>query len=163
MDEVREMDVLGSVIDNEGSTKVTIHHRLAKGSRCFYKHLGALTNPAGRMMDRLKAFYRAVPTCVLHGSESWALTADLCNQLNGWESNLVRKVARLKRPAKMGPTKWRWHSNKLQKKWRFFWANPRLPTERSLASTDGRGGSDIRRAGAVSLTRRCGTCRTTAP
>ena len=116
-EEVCEMMVLGNNINQDGSTTASVDHRLAQGSKCFYKHAVDLAAPDTRLKDRLVTFYRTAPVCALHGSESWAIDANCCRKLISWELTHLRSLLRIKCPPRF-LTRAKWFCNKRIKLWR---------------------------------------------
>ena len=87
-----ELDILGATVTGRGGGRAMIDRRLGAGTRCFWKHHEMLQDKDARLRPRLEAFYRCVPSAVVHCAESWARDQSVCRRLVKWENDLVGRI-----------------------------------------------------------------------
>jgi hypothetical protein len=94
---VDELEVLGSIISNTGSSMPAVRHRLAKATACFWKyHAGLCARELG-LAVRFKEFSKRVQATALYAASAWTWSRSLYNELYRWENALLRRIARVRR------------------------------------------------------------------
>ena len=93
---VVEMEVLGSMINYQGSTAISVAHRLAKTEGTFWANAKTLKSP-GKVASNLSAWSSGPSASALLGADSWVLSKMLLQMLRRWELRWLRKSFRMRR------------------------------------------------------------------
>eukprot|EP00959_Pyramimonas_sp_CCMP1952_P030183 632796-Pyramimonas_sp.AAC.1 len=100
--QVVQLECLGVLIDDSGSTDCSVGHRLGLGDAAYYKHKPALRGRGG-IRERLEGWASAPQASAVFGSESWHLTSGLLHRLRTWELQHLRRMLRLRPAPTEGP------------------------------------------------------------
>ena len=71
-----EMEVLGTMLATDASSKRSVEHRLMKGEKCFWAHAKVFMGP-GSVKTKLRSWVRGPSTSSTFGSASWHLSKNL--------------------------------------------------------------------------------------
>lgn len=82
--QVREMMVLGNLLDAVGSTEASVDYRLELAEKSFCLNACALTGP-GSVLQKMRACSRAHHAVSLFGSRTWHLSRRVLDKLKRWE------------------------------------------------------------------------------
>ena len=93
--QVSQMEVLGTLIDHEGSHRESVHFRLLQAERSFQKHRQVLCG-RGSPGQKLAAWESTVSTSATFAAGVTPLTRELAHDVNAWENRHLRFVLRLR-------------------------------------------------------------------
>ena len=113
---VREMEVLGSMLDSEGSTTRMVNHRLEKAEHHFWAHSKAYMG-GGTISQKLKAWETGTVACAAFDCAIWSISKTLLHRIRRWESRWLRKLLRLRRKPDEGAMQYNVRTNKLIHSW----------------------------------------------
>ena len=94
---MKELEILGSIISNTGSTMPAVRHRLAKATACFWKFHEPLCARELDLASRYREFCKRVQATAPYASGAWTWTRSLYNELYRWENALLRRMAQISR------------------------------------------------------------------
>ncbi len=84
---VDTLEVLGAVLDNQGSGHTSLQHQLLKAARHWGARRSALTSRHVPLLDRLRRFYTTVMATLLWASQGWAWTQKMATHENNHSRN----------------------------------------------------------------------------
>ena len=95
------MEVLGVMLDERGSTEVSMAHREEVAEGVFYALQKSLTRK-GNAQQKLKTWVVVIVAIVTHGCRIWNMTMELLHRARAWELKYARKMLRLRPVEKLG-------------------------------------------------------------
>ena len=93
--EVERLEVLGSILDSNGSTFESWAYRREKADGKYYANLRTL-RARGSLQCRIRAWIGAPVASAMLGAETWHLTAGVLHSAWTWEMNRLRHMFRMK-------------------------------------------------------------------
>ena len=93
---VQDLDVLGTKLDTEASTRTSVDHRMSKAEACFWANHQNYTG-VGNVRKKLAAWSSGAISVACFGCCSWHVSHELMLSVQRWEFRWLRKVLRLRR------------------------------------------------------------------
>ena len=90
------MEVLGTLLDSQSSSKVSFQYRLQKAEACYWAQIKVFRGP-GSMTAKLKAWNKGPAACARYGACSLHLSPGMLLEAKGWELKWLRRIFRLRR------------------------------------------------------------------
>ena len=89
---VEEMEVLGALIQRNGTTGPSVDHRLAKANAATHVHHKILFGHGVPERKRFAEYAKRIVPMVLHACGSWAWDSNLWHRLHSWEGKLLARM-----------------------------------------------------------------------
>jgi len=93
---VKQMIMLGEVIDNQGSTASSVSYRLTRAEGNFWSHSREFM-AATPVAEKLSAWCQGPRSSAMFGAINWHLTGETLHGLWSWELTWLRKSLKLRR------------------------------------------------------------------
>ena len=93
------MEVLGTLLDEAGTSSCSIEHRLRKGETCYWMHSQTYRG-AGSIATKLRSWTSGPAASAIYGCCTWHVTRDLLISIKRWEFGMLRRMLRCRRQNK---------------------------------------------------------------
>eukprot|EP00973_Karenia_brevis_P086506 11997260-Karenia_brevis.AAC.1 len=93
----RQIEVLGIMLDQRGSTEASMEHRLAKAEGAYGLIAHQLKNKRIPVKERLLAWSKGPVASAIYGGGGWHLSSRNLGILRRWENKHVRAFLKFKR------------------------------------------------------------------
>ena len=109
--QVTELEALGNLLDQTGSTTASVEPRPQKAESSFWRYHRLLRGP-GPVKAKLCAWTGVQQAVAAFGSRNWHISSALLHQLKAWEYKFLRKVFNMRRKSVDGNLEGRIQYNK---------------------------------------------------